>query len=286
MRWAMYENAGNPKLGAGDELPTKWNTSFRRAAYGLAERGLVAINKRPLKSFKECVDHYPEKTLISNTRSLRRRLLPTLLEWTEEASGRWPKYGVAANETYHLQRLSQRQRERINARWLRIEESLRSIYGAAAKSNDDLLRLICKGRALFRCNDIAVDSSLDGLIESACLGNIVTEALAAELRGFKEQFLPAQSAQALRLKSFIHELADVPSTGKCRLKIGTLEYLHKHQKDFVEAMPGFRRKENSFRSLWARQRDANEYEYEYDSELEQLFDHTVFQRFCFMSRRS
>src|SRR5438132_841003 len=142
LRWSVYEHV-NSRLAARTSLPTAWNTSFQRAASGLANQGRIKVTPRRLRTFTECVQHYPGKTLKSDLRSLRLTFLPVLLEWTAEAGGLYPKYDDAANELHHL-RLLRRDRAKIacfKTKWAEIEERLRPIYGSATARSGDLLQL-------------------------------------------------------------------------------------------------------------------------------------------------
>ena len=280
MRWSLYESAG--KSSSAPTLPGAWNTSVSRAAKGLHERGLVEIASRRLESFEECVQHYPGKSMNAQKRALRSRFLPKLWDWTRESRGISPKYGVADNEKFHLEQLPKAAVEELGRRWCKIEESLRPIYGQTRESADLLLYLICKGSDLFRRSGIEVYTSLTRSIESVCQLNLVPSLLGTELQTFKQEFLSNQRAGSLRFKSFIHEIADVPRHGHCTLKPATLMYLHEQDRDFVEKMPGFKRKDSPFRPYLALELKDSE-KFEYEPVLVTLFDQTAFQRFKFIT---
>lgn len=278
-RWSLYEGMGKPCLEPGAKLPTAWNTSFQRAADTLAEHGHITITRRPLENFEECVEHYPGKTLFADKRALRCKFLPTLLEWIRDPKGIGPKYGVEENERFHFKLLPEIIRKDIEIRWFRIEERLRPIYGNLQESPDNLLRLICKGSNLFRANNVEVRIALTHLIERACQERSLPEDLVDELRHLKNLFLPSHEAGILRLKSLIHEFAEVPRHGQCSLREETLEYLHAHQTEIVENMPGFRQEASPRCISWQKTNC------EYDPKLKKLFDQTVFQKFEFVSLR-
>ena len=240
----------------------------------------MTINLRHLETFDECERHYPDKTLKTECRRLRQRLLPSLREWTSSSDGVSPKYDTAANEKHRIKLLSEDVLSEVRALWCRIEEMLRPIYGEADGPANDLLLLICKGLSLFGSASVEVDASLTGLIERVCTTRPLPGSLASDLRAFKERFLPARTMRALRLKSLIRELVDVPDSGQCSLKKETLEFLHKHQKGFVEAMPGFKFKNRTERHVWEPEFAVPRFEY--DPSLKRLFDHTVFRRFQFV----
>lgn len=279
-RWSLYENTG--KSATIGMLPSAWNTSVSRAAKGLHERGLVEITPRHLVSFEECVRHYPGKAMQAEKRALRDRFLPLLWNWTQEARGISPKYGEAANEKFHLEHLPKSVVEELGRRWCSLEDALRPIYGQASESADLLLDLICKGSSLFRRSGIETYPSLTDAIESVCRRNLVPSHLCTELQAFKQDFLSNQQAGSLRLKSFVHEIADVPKHGQCALKAATLNYLHENDREFVEKMPGFKKKESQFHTYFGQELDPSK-RFEYPPDLVALFDQTVFQRFKFIT---
>ena len=239
----------------------------------------MEITARHLESFEECVRHYPCKAMQAERRALRRRFLPQLWNW----SGISPKYGAAANEKFHLEHLPKAVVEELGHRWCKIEEALRPIYGqAAAESADEFLYLICKGSNLFRRSGIEVYHSLTGSIETVCQRNLVPDHLGVELQAFKQDFLSNQQAGYLRLKSLVHEIADVPRHGQCRLRPETLAHLHENDREFVEKMPGFKKKESQFHTYFGQELDPSK-RFEYPPDLVTLFDQTVFQRFKFIT---
>lgn len=283
LRWFLFEQGGNRELSHQGKLPNTWNTSFARAVDRLGELGRIKITSRPLESFEECVEHYPGKTLKAEARKLRLQFLPVLLEWSQEKNGLGPKYGAADNEEHHLRLLPKDQVALLEADWPGLEERLRPLYGAAPQAAAaNLLKLICKGRYLFQSHDVAANGSLASGVEAACRSGALPDALASDLRSFLERFIPSGTAGALKLKSFIHELADVPRHGQCSLRGETLEYLRQCRNEVVETMDGFREKNGKIRKPWG----PAAAEYEYPGPLRKLFDHTVFQDFDFIALAS
>jgi hypothetical protein len=205
------------------------------------------------------------------------------LEWSKEKGGLTPKYNAAANEIHHLQlleKMDSSEMERLSSEWSRLEQRLRPIYGSASVGDDDLLRLICKGRSLFGIDDVnAKCYSFSQAVERACAHGGVPEKLSADLRAFVETFIPSTRAGALKLRSFVHVLADVPRSGQCKLRDATLEYLHRQRTELVETMPGFREKKKGITVVAF----GSNRRFEYAPELRKLLDHTVFQRFSFIA---
>lgn len=282
-RWLLYEADQSP-ITEG-KLPNDWNTAILRAAKSLEERGLIAITSRRLESFRECVEFYPDKTLIAGRRELRKRFLPLLLEWIEAPDGIVPRYDEAQNENFHLQGLSEPDVQTLQRRWQEIEGTLKSLFGQGSQPSDHLLRLICKGRYLFREADIEVHASFAATIRAVLEHQLVPESLASDLQKFQEEFLPRKGAGSLRLKSLIRTFADVPRHRQCKLKIATLKYLHGRERAFVEAMPGFRQKQG-FEGNWLNMEPSFlQFEHAYSPDLVRIFDQTVFQRFHFLQYR-
>ncbi len=278
LRWSLRENCDANRVCEG--LPNSWNTSFARAIQGLAERGLLSIEARRLETFEECVRHYPGKTLDGEKRSLRQTFLPTLLKWIREDGGIDPRYNAAENEEFRLRQVPEEKLQDITTRWRRIEGGLRPLYGGAGESADDILRLICKGRSLFGPGDVQVRVSLAYLTSQALRGNTLPDWLSSELRALEELFLPKGVARTLRLKSFIRRLADVPTSGKCSLKSETLAYLHGSHPEIVARLSRPKR-DSVYVPEWGPK--FGEHRFTYHSKLKDLIDHTVFQRFRFVT---
>lgn len=280
LRWRLYEDSGKPPLQPGEELPSAWNTSFRRTIIGLERHGRINIDSRPLESLEECIIHYPGKTLSASARLLRAKLLPVILDWSRKEGGLKPRYGDAANEDYQVKKLRKEGKwAELSDQWQLLEERLRPLYGKASSSPDDFLRLICKGRNLFRTTDIETGISFSLAVSKVRRSGQSPTDLTDDLQAFLELFMPAGQAGSLKLHGFMHELAEVPRHGQCKLRDSTLDYLHTHQKELVESMPGFQRKPAPpFQGFYGVRE-----EYTYDPDLVKLFDQTVFQDFKFIS---
>ena len=283
MRWGLFEESDG--FSPGQDLPNSWNTSLARATKGLEERGFVDIVPRLLVSLEECVRHYPAKTMQAGKRALRARFLPILCDCTDDSGGITNRYGVAANEEFHLRQLPRTVVDELNFRWAGLEELLRPIYGQAPRSADDILSLICKGRRLFRRRGIEVNTSLRLAVDNVCRKNLVPDLLANDLQNFYKDFLTEEHAGSLSLKSFVRSVADVPRHRQCSLRPTTLKYLHERDRQYIESMPGFKVNESPFGlgsdMYW---NDADRFTY--PKGLETLFDQTVFQKFDFITLNS
>ena len=57
LRWELFEQGKRPTVAASDRLPAAWNTSFKRALDGLAERGQrrLIVERRHLETLEEFV---------------------------------------------------------------------------------------------------------------------------------------------------------------------------------------------------------------------------------------
>lgn len=282
LRWTIYEKLGKKPLHSGDLLPKSWSTSFARAVSGLLNRGIVSLECRPLKNFKECVINYPSKTHSVGARSLRLELLPILEQRLRgSAGGVHLKYRQADNELYHLNLLEADGKVAdLKRRWSQLEPLLSKLYGETGR--DSLLRLICKGRSLFRgCEDIVVDMSFEQLVDEACDGSLLSKCLQDRLTVFLRRFISGARVMELKFVSSIHTFTHVPQLGQCSLRDETLEYLHANAKERVEAMDGFSVEEKRPQSLYP----LSPRKYQYSDRLKRLFDHTVFQEFNFLTLR-
>ncbi len=280
MRWELYEESDN--FSTTRDLSNSWNTSLARATKGLEERGLVDITARLLVSLEECVRHYPGKTMQAEKRALRGRFLPILCDRTKDSGGITNRYGVAANEEFHLRQLPCTIVDELSSRWAGLEESLRPIYGQAQRSADDILSLICKGRRLFRRRSIEAHISLRLAIDNVCRKSLVPDHLASDLQNFYEDFLTEEHAGSLSLKSFVRSVADVPRHRQCSLRPTTLKYLHERDRQYIESMPGFKVNESPFgpdSDMYWNDTDR----FTFPKGLGTLFDQTVFQKFDFIT---
>lgn len=285
LRWREFDRDRGRSLDGRGKLPASWNTSFGRAVEGLEANSRITVISRPLESFEECVDHFPGKTLIGEARTLRLKMLPTLLEWTRASRGLGPKYGEADNEEFHLAHLTKSNSsklKRLSSTWHTLEDLLRWHYGHATQpAADSFLKLICKGRNLFRCPDVSASGSLGGLIGLACENGALPDELANRLRTFLEDFIPSGRSAALKFKSIMHQLADSPRHGHSTLREPTLKYLHEKEADFVESMDGFVPIPQKERRTLIHPWDDKP---KYPPNLVKLFDQTVFQEFRFLTR--
>ena len=276
MRWCLYEQAGDPDQSK--KLPSAWYTSVARACRSLQDRRLVRITPRRLESFEECVHHFPGKTLNPAKRDLRNHFLPILLKWFESAEGIAPKYTMAQNEDFHLDDLSEETIESLEHQWSLLEERLRPIYGTATESTNCLLHLICKGHSLFKDKDLKVNKSFSRILDDVCQRRLLPEEIMDELRTFQINFFSSHTRDFLHLKSVIHSMVNISSITKFCLNQAALQYVHEHDREFVENMPGYRMR------IKIRNADlGNSDFFEYSPELLQLIDRTVFQEFHFIT---
>lgn len=269
LRWELYEKLEKPEVPAGGELPGKWNTSFVRAVKKVAAdpRRFFAIERRRLKSLDECISHYPGKSLQVDVRHHREKLLPALLEWTQDKHGASPHYSEGENEIYYVNRLSQNRRDWLRQEWTKLEALIRPTFAELA--SEHLLLLFLKARALFQGLNAKSPFSFAAMVELSC--NDLPATVAEQLRAFAKKFVSDTNAGALKLQSFVHEFANVPRHGQCSLRKDTLEALHRLRPQFIEALPGFDPGHGRFMR-----------EPKYPDALHKLFDQTVFQKFQFI----
>lgn len=278
LRWALYECSSKGLSSVGKF--SSHNVSFSRALSRLIEKGLIEVEKRHFLDFKECVQFYPGKTLSAQTRQMRQKFLQTLLDWVNDEHGVLPKYSLADNELHQLPLLSQNDLNAIIEAWGNIEPKLRQAYGQCCSNGDEILRLICKGRNLFRANrpsDIEVGISLGMAIDQACEGELLGEGIKRGLIELGQQFLPEKDARKLKFSSLIHSFAHVPNMGTCELRDDTLDYLYRKEAEYIEEMDGFKSDKKKAGQLhWMPIKRV------YPPQLVRLFDQTVFQKFKFV----
>lgn len=272
MRWALYDKLKEKALAPDGSLPTAWNTAFSRAVERLAAppRSQLVVNRRPLASLEECVQHYPGKTLLVATRRLRLELLPSLKDFVEQ-NHQPPRYSAASNEEYHIEQLPRQDRKAFEQEWKRLVAELKQAF--AVSDDDTLLSLIVKGKSLFEeKSTLSERRSFLELSSACCRSGMLSEGLSDRLRRFTERFLPANTAGSLRLKSYIHLFALPSRNGRYSLKERTIQELRRRNKAFVESLPGFKPVDSQRRYRKPQ----------HSPMLHKLFDQTVFQDFRFI----
>jgi hypothetical protein len=278
LRWMLWEQNAERPAAPDQDLPNKWNTSVKRAVEGLETDLRIRIERRRLVSLAECVQHYPNKTLSGASRRLRQQLLPVLLRWTEEGDA-FPRYNPADNERFHLQSLSLAARKALQADWLRLEPRLVTLlHTTRHEERNGVFLLIAKGKAIFEEDALSCRGAFADYVRRCIEGRLLREPLAAEVIALSEAMMPPTNAGQLRLKSYIHEFADVPRHRGCSLKKRTVEYLAKACPAVVESLPGYIPSEtppDRRHVFYAR-------EARHSPQLYGLFDQTVFQKFHFL----
>ncbi len=276
LRWSLYEQKQKSQTVAIAALPTKWNTSFRRAIKNLVEqRQRLLLHPRPLSNLEECVTHYPCKTLEFKIRRLRLELLPALLDWTKENLGAAPRYQESSREEYYLKANPDRIND-LKAEWDQLERSLREAFLSSGMHS--LLELMCRARFLFHKTNPNTARSFTQLVDFCIREDCLEGGIASQLKTFSQAFFSRQDSETLTFKSLIHEFAEVPNRGECKLRKDTLEELLKRRPEYVKGLPGFWQPDRPDR--WGFPMIE---EVKYGVEIHRLFDKTVFQNFNFIS---
>lgn len=282
MRWTIFAKIRRKPVSLDDELPTAWNTSFARAIKGLSHDSgaKIVIERRRLANLRECIDHYPGKTLVAQVRDLRTNLLPLLQELPknpirqspiEEAW--WPAtynplYNPASLERYHLGRLAKIDVDRLRSTWLELRAELKMAF--AATMNDLIFSLLVTGAALFEEIGYTDRRSFREISERCCASGALQPDLVARVNRFADAFMRPSVGRALGLKSLLHAFVGMPRHGRYFLKDHTKKGLHKLRKDYIESLPGFHVERGT---CVAR----------YSALLEKLIDQSVFQEFRFVT---
>lgn len=278
LRWTLWK-AEHPDGGELPDLPTKRDTSIKRALDGLVEKGHVQINSRPLASLNECVEHFPQKTLSTELRQLRRQLIPVLFEWPDA----YPRYTSAENERFHLKSISENVRNELLRRWCCLEPKLIVLLHQCEQPiRNQLFLLIAKGKALFETSDLDSRRSFGELAVQLLQTGVCSPEVERMIRDLNENLLESNEAGFLRLKSVIHSVANVPVHGRdWSLKTQTVEYLESRCHDVLSSLPGYQSAEpppgrRNLR-LMMMERQAVQ-----SRLLQNLLDHTVYTRFRFV----
>ena len=288
LRWLLWERSRAENAEERHDtaaviqyLPTKWNTSLRRAIFELERSSSprLAIEDRRLVSIEEMFDHFPHKTLISQVRSLRLALLRPLSQWTEVGSPPL-RYSAAQNEKFHLENRPNALR-RLSAQWASLEPSLIALLpslGAADRMN--LFLMIAKGYSLFQTRAVESCRSFGELAGECLDAGIFPPPLREKVVAMDQAILPSDKAGFLRLKSFVHAVVDVPRHRRCRLKKDAIEHLDQVCPHIVRELPGY--EPPPTRPIDGRVRWMVDREPKHSEQLHSLIDHSVFQKFRFL----
>ena len=109
----------------------------------------------------------------------------------------------------------------------------------------------------------------------------ISSSLAAEVLALSEGILPRQQAGFLRVKSYVHAIANVERHGRCRLKEETIEFLDRNHPAIIRLLPGYEPAQT--RPSGKPRRRFSEKRAKQSDQLHSLFDHSVFRKFQFIS---
>jgi hypothetical protein len=269
LRWRIYgELRPDRPINNLDELPGSWNATFARSIERLESQGKIQTSRRRLKSLQECVEHYPGKTLQKSVRLIRLELLPILAKLASSGAAS-PRYHTTANEAYWVRTAQNKDHRAWDTAWKKLLPGLQRAYGVAF--DDRILGVIIKGKSLFEKSTFSDTRSFVDL--AAGCAPLLPPETAADLQHVVTTFLPADTAGALELKSYVHRFAYVSDSGAGHYSLSsdTLKQLYNARKEFLESLPGF--------SLANRRYQP---EPRHSPLLQKLFDHTVFQKFVFV----
>jgi hypothetical protein len=296
LRWVLWVSAepgaAPTRLHAGvpeassEKLPTAWNTSLGRALKALAGQGCraIALEKRHLTTLDEFVEHFPNKTLLRRVRSLRLELLSALAAWARATLV--PRYKPGSSEWFYLQGRAPEELARFRQRWYALAPKLIALLpGREGEEGNRLFLLTAKGKSLFE--ELPIESrcsSFAQLLQPCLEAGLLPAPLDREMVALAEEFLPGTEAGFLSLKSHLHAMVHAHRHGRCELRDETLDYLDRAYPEVVRSLPGYRpapaddppADRFSFGSWRARA--------EHSEQIHALIDHTVFQKFLFISR--
>jgi hypothetical protein len=281
LRWKLWEalEAGAGGQLVGGQLPTKWNTSLWRALQTLTGRpgASVVIEKRRLSRIDEVVEHYPGKTLSVAVRSLRLALLPEIRRWAREHA---PRYSLGMNERFHLENLPAPVVRRLQQAWHNLASTLVSLLpGLPGDCQNLLFLLIAKGKSVFEMRGVECHASFAELLKPCLEAGLIPSNIATQVSEFSRALLPPEEAGFLRIKSYVHKLANVARHGRCTLQPDTIEYLDSARPDIVRGLPGYEPPLGPSNHRWIHH-DARP---RHSQQLHSLIDHSIFQKFQFLT---
>ena len=292
LRWELFPQRRIPKTLPGTtasdgtyRLPAAWNTSFKRALDGLADRGQrrLIVERRHLGSFEELVQHYPGKSLGASTRQLRLRLLPVLAAIV--GSGKYnPHFTPVENENFYFQSLSEQQLSRVRAMWKDVEpELITRLASLAAEQLTDLFLLIARAKSLLELKPgvLQCGRSIAECVNMLINHPLMSPAVQLKLDEFANAGIRKSESAFLRVKSYIWSLTDIPRRrgSAITLKDQTIDLMDDTCPDIMRTFPGYRPQREKRGSVWTQYFGPRS---SYGKEIHMLIDKTVFERFVFI----
>lgn len=242
LRWELFESSyelqgGVPEDVDHEMMSMSWYTSFDRALKTLVQKRMaIRIASRPLNGLDEFLAHFPDKTRSRVIRHLRRTLLPGLIQWVSD-EGLRQGYDSLGNEAFHLRSATLAEARK---RWSTISPKLMGLVGRLPPEKASaLFRLIGKAKEILEDPTIRVQLTFARALAECEEKCDLSVDLKDKLRELSESILPGDRAGLLRIKSYVHAIADVGRHRGCRLKRDTLNHLDKHFHDIVSGLPGY-----------------------------------------------
>jgi hypothetical protein len=267
-------------------MPGAWNSSLTRALDRLAESGdrRVIIERRRLVSLDEFVRHYPGKSLVAKTRSLRIDLLPALAS-IAQAPQHHARYTAADNEQWFLEKRPSDKLDLFQKEWDAIEpELIEQLPQLAGADRDHLFFLIARAKSLFRVTPIECRRSIAQCLAPLAEHGALPTAILKKTTDFSVALLPPDQIGFLRLKSQIRSFVEIPTTGSgYRLKPETLDDLEKACPNILQSLPGYqpsptpKSRRGMMYSMFANGPRST-----HGPDIHKLIDKTAFERFVFI----
>lgn len=288
LRWEI-----NDEQSPEDNLSKSGTFALERALKNLHKRSLVHIEKRPLATVSEWLNHYPGKTRSRDVRDLRLELLPVLAEWVRSDEGPGALFSSAENERFHARAEGGSLSARIwrptedrgllfANRWRGIEPRLRALLSHS--QSDALFYLIARGKNIFTRAPVETTKSFGQLVDHCSDHGLLPQDLLEDLNALRRDFIPPEALGALELKSVIYRFVYPVMHGHPELKPEAIEVLCAEKLEYLMTIPGFKPPgTSSSREFRYSQRSKPGVIHEVGSRLKRLIDQTTFHKFHFLS---
>ena len=287
LRWALAERHGAVIERGGTPLPeggiTKsFEQNFQRAIRRLVEDERLVQRRRRLETLDDLVELYPYKTRKLGSRRLREALVPSLTQFLANKKSR---HGGGEIERFVGHDST------AGAEWMKLDTSLLELERRTdARRRELVLELRVKWRALFnKKSRVSVGVSLRALLvraEREFLSSPDVE-LVQNLLSLYDRCFDRSLLRSTLLKSRLHHAVDLSARFPPRLKDDAKDFLLEVNPSFVEALPGFYRKNPTPTSkpdisylLDPRSRVR------YPKILDRLIDRDVYRSFIMLERPS
>lgn len=249
--------------------------SFKRSIGGLEDKHIFRMAKK-INDINELFELYPYKTKKYELLQLRKKILPSLLEYITKEG--YQQFSVS-NTEHHLldefERSKPKKFKKAKKEWRRLESKIIILLCNRDVNRRDLLSILIKGRAYFFDNSASYEKPLFSLIhgwQKKIENNTETEEdkLFSDILTFYKKYFDQEQFKYNRMKSKIYSAVQLGSGLKDeRVK----SYLWETNEKFISSLPGHKDPPPKYLR----------FPREYSNYLDKLIDTHIFTPYNFIS---